>query len=157
MSTAHGLRVETGIRSDSVARGDPLSGHTATIHPRSFNIVGFQKSLLTCVHEHRLYILLLSSAFPKMADERPIVVDNGTGFVKTGYAGSNFPEFVFPSIVGRPILRVEERDAAAGEIKDIMVGTEAAEMRNYLQVTQPMEHGIVKDFADMRHGKYVRR
>jgi actin-related protein 2 len=86
-----------------------------------------------------------------MADERPIVVDNGTGFVKTGYAGSNFPEFVFPSIVGRPILRVEERDAAAGEIKDIMVGTEAAELRNYLQVTQPMEHGIVKDFADMRH------
>ncbi|MCO5565747.1 hypothetical protein L7F22_019421 [Adiantum nelumboides] len=86
-----------------------------------------------------------------MADERPVVVDNGTGFVKTGYAGSNFPEFVFPSIVGRPILRVEERDAAAGEIKDIMVGTEAAEFRNYLQVTQPMEHGIVKDFTDMRH------
>lgn len=86
-----------------------------------------------------------------MADERPVVVDNGTGFVKTGYAGSNFPEFVFPSIVGRPILRVEEKDAAAGEIKDIMVGTEAAEFRNYLQVTQPMEHGIVKDFTDMRH------
>ncbi|PWN88544.1 Actin/actin-like protein [Acaromyces ingoldii] len=84
-------------------------------------------------------------------DERPVVVDNGTGFVKVGYAGSNFPEFVFPSIVGRPILRVEERDAAAGEIKDIMVGTEAEEFRNYLQVTQPMEHGIVKDFADMRH------
>ncbi|PWN31964.1 Actin/actin-like protein [Meira miltonrushii] len=86
-----------------------------------------------------------------MADERPVVVDNGTGFVKTGYAGSNFPEFVFPSIVGRPILRVEEKDAAAGEIKDIMVGTEAAEFRNYLQVSQPMEHGIVKDFTDMRH------
>ncbi|KAK0535883.1 Arp2/3 complex subunit, actin nucleation center [Tilletia horrida] len=86
-----------------------------------------------------------------MADNRPVVVDNGTGFVKVGYAGSNFPEHVFPSIVGRPILRVEERDAAAAEIKDIMVGTEAAEQRNYLQVTQPMEHGIVKDFGDMRH------
>lgn len=70
-----------------------------------------------------------------------------------GYAGSNFPEFTFPSIVGRPILRVEERDAAAGEIKDIMVGTEAAQYRNYLQISQPMEHGIVKDFTDMRHGK----
>lgn len=92
-----------------------------------------------------------------MADERPVVVDNGTGFVKVGYAGGNFPEFVFPSIVGRPILRVEERDAAAGEIKDIMVGTEAAEFRNYLQVTQPMEHGIVKDFADMRHGEQDRQ
>lgn len=36
-----------------------------------------------------------------------------------------------------------------------MVGTEAEEFRNYLQVTQPMEHGIVKDFADMRHGESV--
>ncbi|PWN94752.1 Actin/actin-like protein [Tilletiopsis washingtonensis] len=84
-------------------------------------------------------------------DERPVVVDNGTGFVKVGYAGSNFPEHVFPSIVGRPILRVEERDAAVAEIKDIMVGDEAAALRNYLQITQPMEHGIVKDFDDMRH------
>lgn len=74
-------------------------------------------------------------------------------FVKVGYAASNFPEHVFPSIVGRPILRVEEKDAASGEIKDIMVGTEAAQFRNYLQVTQPMEHGIVKDFGDMRHSE----
>ncbi|KDN46466.1 Actin/actin-like protein [Tilletiaria anomala UBC 951] len=86
-----------------------------------------------------------------MADERPVVVDNGTGFVKVGYAGSNFPTHVFPSIVGRPILRVEERDSIDVEIKDVMVGDEAAAVRNYLQVTQPMEHGIVKDFGDMRH------
>ena len=36
-------------------------------------------------------------------------------------------------------------------IKDIMVGDEAAENRNYLQVTQPMEHGIVKNWEDMKH------
>ena len=34
-----------------------------------------------------------------------IVCDNGTGFVKCGYAGSNFPAHIFPSLVGRPILR----------------------------------------------------
>ena len=34
-----------------------------------------------------------------------IVCDNGTGFVKCGYAKSNFPSHVFPSLVGRPILR----------------------------------------------------
>lgn len=95
-----------------------------------------------------------------MADGRPIVVDNGTGFVKVGYAGSNFPEHVFPSIVGRPILRTEERDsiAASGlQIKDLMVGDEAEAARTYLQVTQPMEHGIVRDFEDMRHGMYPTR
>lgn len=32
-----------------------------------------------------------------------------------------------------------------------MVGDEAAENRNYLQVTQPMEHGIVKNWEDMKH------
>ncbi|KAL1486550.1 hypothetical protein MTO96_046916 [Rhipicephalus appendiculatus] len=36
-------------------------------------------------------------------------------FVKCGYAGSNFPAFRFPSLVGRPILR------AAHKIGDIEV------------------------------------
>jgi hypothetical protein len=57
---------------------------------------------------------------------------------------------VFPSIVGRPILRAEERVGTA-VIKDIMIGDQAAENRNYLQVTQPMEHGIVKNWEDMKH------
>ena len=59
-----------------------------------------------------------------------VVCDNGTGviwivfdllissvsnryfliqFVKCGFAGSNFPEYVFPSLVGRPILRSSAR------------------------------------------------
>ena len=57
---------------------------------------------------------------------------------------------VFPSIVGRPILRAEERVAGSAVIKDVMIGDEAAENRNYLQVTQPMEHGIVRNWEDMK-------
>jgi actin-related protein 2 len=57
---------------------------------------------------------------------------------------------VFPSIVGRPILRAEER-LGTTVIKDIMVGDEAAANRTYLQVTQPMEHGIVRNWEDMKH------
>jgi hypothetical protein len=57
---------------------------------------------------------------------------------------------VFPSIVGRPILRAEERVNANSIIKDIMIGDEAAENRNFLQVTQPMEHGIVRNWEDMK-------
>lgn len=56
---------------------------------------------------------------------------------------------VFPSIVGRPILRAEER-VGKNVIKDIMIGDEAEENRNFLQVTQPMEHGIVKNWEDMK-------
>jgi actin-related protein 2 len=57
---------------------------------------------------------------------------------------------VFPSVVGRPILRAEERLGDV-EIKDIMVGDEAEQYRNYLQLSQPMEHGIVKNWEDMKH------
>jgi hypothetical protein len=40
---------------------------------------------------------------------RIIVCDNGTGFVKCGFAGSNFPAHIFPSLVGRPILRSQAK------------------------------------------------
>ncbi|BGP26044.1 actin binding protein [Rhodotorula toruloides] len=82
----------------------------------------------------------------------PLVVDNGTGFVKCGYAGSNFPAHTFPSIIGRPILRAEERgqNTETAAIQDIMVGDLASEYRSYLQLSQPMEHGIVKNWDDMK-------
>ena len=57
---------------------------------------------------------------------------------------------MFASVIGRPILRAEERVGDA-IIKDIMVGDEAAALRNYLQITQPMEHGIVRNWEDMKH------
>ncbi|KAJ5862378.1 hypothetical protein N7455_006446 [Penicillium solitum] len=85
----------------------------------------------------------------KMA-EMPIVLDGGTGFLKVGYAAQNFPEHQFPSIVGRPILRTEEQ---GGDIvvKDIMCGDEAAAARSMLQISYPMENGIVKKWDDMQH------
>lgn len=64
--------------------------------------------------------------------------------------GQNFPTHVFPSIVGRPILRAEER-LGSSQIKDLMIGDEASDHRSFLQVTHPMEHGIVKNWTDMKH------
>jgi len=82
--------------------------------------------------------------------EAPIVLDGGTGFLKVGYAGQNFPSHQYPSIVGRPILRAEER---AGDmvIKDIMMGDEAAAVRTMLQISYPMENGIITKWEDMLH------
>ena len=51
-----------------------------------------------------------------------VVCDNGTGFVKCGFAGENFPRDMFPSMVGRPTLRAEEDAIGNIEIKDIMCG-----------------------------------
>ncbi|KAJ9638826.1 Arp2/3 complex subunit, actin nucleation center [Coniosporium tulheliwenetii] len=87
--------------------------------------------------------------------EVPIVLDGGTGFLKAGYAGQNFPDHQYPSIVGRPILRSEERDGDI-VVKDIMSKGKAsgahpttalADSRHQLQ----MENGIVKRWDDMQH------
>jgi len=79
-----------------------------------------------------------------------IVCDNGTGFVKCGYAGSNFPASIFPSMVGRPILRFEVKVDNV-EIKDVMVGDEAAKLRSMLDIKYPLANGIVRNWDDMEH------
>jgi len=82
--------------------------------------------------------------------ENTIVCDNGTGFVKAGFAGANFPAAVFPSMVGRPILRSEEKVNSV-PLKDIMVGDEAAAARSQLQITYPLDNGVVRSWEDMEH------
>ncbi|EDV29866.1 Actin-related protein 2 [Trichoplax sp. H2] len=79
-----------------------------------------------------------------------VVCDNGTGFVKCGYAGSNFPSHIFPSIVGRPLIRSSSKVGNI-EIKDLMVGDEASELRSMLDINYPMDNGIVRNWDDMKH------
>ena len=63
----------------------------------------------------------------------------------------NFPDHQYPSIVGRPILRTEEQAPGDIKLKDIMCGDEAAAARSMLQITYPMENGIVKRWDDAQH------
>ena len=44
------------------------------------------------------------SVWEGMADEESaaLVIDNGSGMCKAGFAGDDAPRCVFPSIVGRP-------------------------------------------------------
>ena len=49
-------------------------------------------------------VYLLINRLIKMADDsiQALVVDNGSGMCKAGFAGDDAPRAVFPSIVGRP-------------------------------------------------------
>ena len=85
------------------------------------------------------------------ANNSVVVCDNGTGFVKVGYAGRNFPESVFPSMVGRPQITAATESVEGTELKDIMVGDEAAAVRFALNLNYPVENGIVRDWDDMEH------
>lgn len=38
-----------------------------------------------------------------------IICDSGTGYLKIGRSDENFPSFTFPALVGRPLMRYEEK------------------------------------------------
>ena len=47
-------------------------------------------------------MVLVSPQFAMDDDIAALVVDNGSGMCKAGFAGDDAPRAVFPSIVGRP-------------------------------------------------------
>lgn len=83
-----------------------------------------------------------------MADlhNNPIVIDNGSGTIRAGFAGEDVPQTNFPSIVGR----AKHSRVLAGAVEgDVFIGSKAQELRGLLRLRWPLEHGVVTDWADM--------
>nr|CCC94576.1 putative actin-like protein 2 [Trypanosoma congolense IL3000] len=90
----------------------------------------------------------------------PIVLDNGSGFLKCGYAGANFPEVCFQTAVGRPVLRSTKSGSNSGKgvsthsdplLKDLVLGDECTSIRHLLDMSFPINNGIIKNMDDMCH------
>ncbi|CAG8837257.1 33011_t:CDS:2 [Gigaspora margarita] len=84
---------------------------------------------------------------------QPVVIDNGSGVIKAGFAGDEIPKCFFPSYVGRPKHVRIMAGAVEGEV---FIGKKAQELRGLLKIRYPIEHGIVSDWDDMeRIWKYI--
>lgn len=80
----------------------------------------------------------------------PLVIDNGTGFTKNGFAGEDQPRSVFPTIIGYPKHPVVMPDVE-GWVREFYIGEEAMNLRGILKLNYPVEHGQVKDWEAMEN------
>ena len=71
-----------------------------------------------------------------------IVIDNGSGSIKAGWAGDDYPRVVFPSVVGH---------SRGHRDNSYYVGDEAQSKRDILSLKYPIQRGIVTtyDWDDM--------
>ncbi|MFX1294776.1 MAG: actin, cytoplasmic 2 [Promethearchaeota archaeon] len=79
---------------------------------------------------------------------KPVVVDNGTGITKNGYAGEDQPRSVFPTLIGYPKYTSIMTDVEH-YTREYYIGEEALQLRGVLRLSYPVGHGIVEDWGAM--------
>jgi len=89
---------------------------------------------------------MIDRDYEEVIANQPVVIDNGSGVMKAGFAGEENVKCTFPSFVGRPKHMRVMAGAAEG---DTFIGNQAEELRGILTVKYPMAHGIVQDWNDM--------
>jgi len=84
----------------------------------------------------------------EVISNKPLVIDNGTGFTKNGFAGEDQPRSVFPTIIGYPKYQIIMTDVEH-YVREYYIGEEAINLRGVLKLVYPVEHGQVQDWDAM--------
>ncbi|RLV90490.1 hypothetical protein JA1_004526 [Spathaspora sp. JA1] len=87
---------------------------------------------------------------------QPVVIDNGSGNIKAGFAGEDQPKTYASAIVGRPKYQkimagslLMSEDTTTNKKEEVFVGDIAQQNRGLLKLSYPIEHGVVNNWADM--------
>ncbi|KAF9170420.1 hypothetical protein BGX21_009005 [Mortierella sp. AD011] len=88
------------------------------------------------------YDELVFSLTDRMAEYTALVIDNGSGVIKAGFANDDAPRAILPSVVGR--------SGPGVNAKDTYVGDEAISKSADLELKYPINRGIVQNWDDMQ-------
>ena len=80
-------------------------------------------------------------------DVQTVVIDNGSGMMKAGFAGEEAPQAVFPAAVGRPRAGMNAMQGV--QQKSEYIGDECMAKKGILEINYPISHGIVESWEDM--------
>lgn len=75
-----------------------------------------------------------------------VVIDNGSGLMKTGFSGEEAPSQCFPTLVGVP----KHKTIVGGNNQELYIANDARENRGLLKLSYPIEHGVVTDWDHMQ-------
>jgi len=77
---------------------------------------------------------------------QPVVIDNGSGILKAGFAGADKPQLVFSNYVGK----TKHTKCMVGALEgEFFVGDQADLQKGLLTIEYPMQHGIVTNWGYM--------
>ncbi|ETO32668.1 actin-related protein 3-beta-like isoform 1 [Reticulomyxa filosa] len=80
-----------------------------------------------------------------MTTKPPIVIDNGTGFTKMGYAGNTSPDYMVPTVIAQPEKKAGGKQNETADL-EFYIGNDALDKRLNYTVSNCLEHGIIEDW-----------
>lgn len=81
-----------------------------------------------------------------MEEPKAVVIDNGSGTIKAGFAGDDAPRSVFSTVVGRP--RVPGIMVGMDQ-QHVFMGDEANKKKDVLFLKRPIDAGLVVNWDDL--------
>ncbi|EGC31109.1 hypothetical protein DICPUDRAFT_50380 [Dictyostelium purpureum] len=81
-----------------------------------------------------------------------VVIDNGTGYTKMGYAGNNDPSFIIPTTIATQSSKGKQTAASQKkgvEDLDFFIGDEATANSKTYDTNNPVKHGQIENWTHM--------